>query len=84
MTAEEAKTKWCPFSRVIGEADGAPAQSFNRGSTWDDKTKHWVAAVPVEARCIASECMAWRPFYGQGMNGKGQCGLAALPPSALV
>ena len=55
MTEDEARKLWCPFARVIHfhDNDGlgqAPAAG-NRGCHGDPKT---------EARCIASDCMAWR------------------------
>jgi hypothetical protein len=48
MTEEEARKKWCPQARLGTEA------SCNRAPTRVD------AADPIMARCIASECMAWR------------------------
>jgi len=59
MTEDEAKTKWCPFSRLVTTEEGslavwsgAPA-GYNRCSGKAD-------AVCNAALCIASACMAWR------------------------
>lgn len=53
MTEDEAKTKWCPFSRVLGSGplpvgEGSAFGSVNR------------AEKPLSTFCIASACMAWR------------------------
>ena len=45
LTEEEAKKKWCPFTRNGNEA------GCNRAGT--------ITSRPFDA-CIASECMAWR------------------------
>jgi hypothetical protein len=57
MTEEEAKTKWCPFARIVAQEDDeilAHQAAFNRvayrGHVQDVST----------TRCIASACMAWR------------------------
>ena len=44
MTEEEAKSKWCPHVRSY--AGGWNADSSHR--------------IPTVARCIGSDCMAWR------------------------
>jgi hypothetical protein len=49
-TEEQARTKWCPHVRV---SDG----SWNR--KWSLNTD---GKGQERARCIASECMAWRWF----------------------
>lgn len=46
MTEDEAKTKWCPFARVLAERENIAA---NRGS-FDGS----------HANCIGSACMAFR------------------------
>ncbi len=55
MTEDEAKEKWCPFSRAA------------LGEDFDDKGIQLVAAnrsldylMPHSCRCIGSDCMAWR------------------------
>lgn len=52
QTEDEAKTKWCPFSRtgVHGGLNGAV--SVNRHV--DEQTVH------DETRCLGPGCMAWR------------------------
>ena len=53
MTENEAKTKWCPHARVTTYAmDDGP------GMTATNKTSG--GAIRDGARCIASQCMAWR------------------------
>ena len=46
MTEDEAKTKWCPFTRF-------------HSSPSDDIYSNRLGGRPI-AECIASECMAWR------------------------
>lgn len=81
MTEDEAKTKWCPMSRVVSgdkEAGVVSAVAFNRTMN--------VGTVPVEigypkgACCIGSGCMMWRwgkPSMGPGYPDHGYCGLAS-------
>jgi hypothetical protein len=47
MTEDEAKTKWCPHAR-----HGQPDTHTYRGAN--------IIAVNTDAKCIASQCMAWR------------------------
>ncbi|MGI9502699.1 MAG: hypothetical protein ACR2RE_06560 [Geminicoccaceae bacterium] len=49
LTEQAAKEKWCPFARVGKDGSG------NRYSFDTD-----LAAGSAFARCIASDCMAWR------------------------
>lgn len=49
MTEDEAKTKWCPQTR-LGDK-GNRSNSFGVDYTF--------------GRCIASECMAWRSTSSQ-------------------
>lgn len=71
MTEIEAKTKWCPMTRVrwaklndagkyVTEGDGG----FNRARISFTSEERMVGL------CIASECMMWRNGY---------CGLAGIP-----
>lgn len=77
QTEEQAKTKWCPFSRSVWEGDNT-LTSANRDSSGNyyDCDK-----------CLGSACMAWRgasqlidganvPNDG---NQYGYCGLAGKP-----
>lgn len=76
MTEEEAKTKWCPFSRVSPwPANG----SYNRITNKEGA---------AYTNCIASSCMVWRTHnyildtagYSQpNTKGLGYCGLAGTP-----
>jgi len=76
MIEEEAKTKWCPFARILAGTAGTPAlaASYNRSSELE------------EPRCIASACMAWRWIKTPGRDGypdpsptRGFCGPAGAP-----
>lgn len=71
MTEEDAKTKWCPFSRYlaarkVGEMAAHLPAAVNRG--------HY-GAPEVGTMCIGSACMAWRSH----LAGLGYCGLAGGP-----
>lgn len=60
LTEEQAKQKWCPFSRA--------ALTWREGRAFSDASPQAIVAVPVNRGgdisdlccCIASECMAWR------------------------
>jgi hypothetical protein len=62
VTADEAKTKWCPFARLRPAM--TDAGSVNRLDRGDDP-----GAWP---HCIADSCMAWRWWKAEH---KGYCGL---------
>lgn len=49
---EEAKTKWCPFSRVMN------AEGEGGANRWDNTIKE--AFAPSGSTCVASRCMAWK------------------------
>ena len=85
MTEEEAKTKWCPFARVIvhrsdNEGDGRDCSLVaNRG---------YSVIKSQLSFCIGAHCMAWRWFsehdsvtagLGGGDGKHGYCGLAGKP-----
>ena len=78
MTEDEAKTKWCPFVRLLTEVG-----TGNRVLCKD------VLSINDEpTNCIGSQCMAWRWNGWQDPNGRryanksgdrvhfGYCGLA--------
>jgi len=80
MTEDEARKKWCPFARHT--QDEAPV-----ANRWDSDLN------PIQCRCIASDCLAWRWRVTSGVEermyhdvaaGKepqreGYCGLAGKP-----
>lgn len=56
---EEAKKKWCPFTRiavVCGNA-GAAVNRYPLAST-----------IEPECFCIASDCMAWNRIYSGNVD----------------
>lgn len=92
MTEDEARKKWCPFARFIAPLDkngviAAMTDGCNRIFASADNHE----LNPSAARCIASECMAWRNvFEKQEKKGApvgvkenvlvgGYCGLAGKP-----
>lgn len=66
MTEDEAKTKWCPHVRFVDCED----------RLYDNRP----SSMQNGARCLASECMAWRWLDdGEALVGEpyeGCCGLA--------
>ena len=91
MTEDEAKTKWCPFARVI-----APITAPDAEMVWTTGNRVSIPEQlgtissgdpmnPDAAHCIGSACMAWRwsrppagpdTFRSQHIPGVGFCGLA--------
>lgn len=89
LTEEQARTRWCPFTRVTGD-----------GEEWHtNRPSHAEVHQKQFDHCIASQCMAWR--WGEAeRNGapvldedaparvrfepspdrKGRCGLAGTAP----
>lgn len=71
MTEEQAKGKWCPFTRVAGlPGSAAEGNVYNR---WPGED------ILSSATCMGSACMAWRwdgadPADRSKFNG--HCGLA--------
>ena len=63
MSEDEAKEKWCPFSRVWSYEGG----SFNRDLDGSEAV----------ANCIGSRCMAWR--WEDNRRERGFCGMAGKP-----
>jgi hypothetical protein len=82
VTEEEAKKRWCPFVR-LGLSGRLPS-ALNRIQDSDNSV-----AVPFGARCIASECMAFRWLEPPGprppdapeRDDRGYCGLSGPPQS---
>lgn len=81
-TEDEARQKWCPFARVIEMLDDEPVEGYGVGNRSTMQTSH------PHARCLASECMAWRwkgpwEWVGEGPARKrarrGFCGLSGEP-----
>lgn len=68
MTEAEAKSKWCPFARLVSgdETPGGAtisrdtAAAFNRVSVSNGD----VVTTPHAAKCLGSACMAWRARGG--------------------
>jgi len=59
MTEEQAKTKWCPMTRLEGNEEGP----FNRMAFSLKRWFKWECTSPYQenaANCIASDCMMWR------------------------
>ena len=87
MTEAEAKTKWCPFSKIATyerrswnnyteHAHETKPPGINRETGTQDKTRGEMK-IPNGCNCIASQCMAWRvSSYDQD---HGYCGLAGQP-----
>lgn len=71
MTEDEAKTKWCPLTRLAYGAGVNGSVTLNRdryGQPFD------------EARCLGSRCMMWVADYVKSSTGKeGYCGIARSP-----
>jgi len=72
-TEEEAKKCWCPFARYTS----VRGQGINR---WVDDGDQ--ASNPMPARCIASECMAWRWQMVETEASKRGRGIGIYPPPA--
>lgn len=79
MTEDEAKTKWCPFRRVL--------RVIHADNTYTHSVRDH---DPADLNCIGSACMAWRatdneagptPPDGHEPEYKpaGYCGLAGTP-----
>ncbi len=72
ITPEEARTKWCPFARVIDNATSHSTPAVNRPAE-----EHF---IQQHSRCLADGCMAWRWSYpltqADPQYQQGYCGLA--------
>lgn len=61
LTEDQAKTKWCPYAQVITQCETADefAPAGNRVQV--QRGGKTVTFGPVvTAKCLASDCMAWR------------------------
>lgn len=81
MTEEEAKTKWCPFSRTMGIDGDVIMPAANRVFMFDGDNK-LTFPHPEMCACLASKCMAW--VWEKTPNSAikrthGRCGLAGRP-----
>lgn len=87
MTEDEAKTKWCPFARTVMSND--PSLLEYPSSQPVGNRVLGPAGKEAFAKCMASECMAWRwidthvqnPAHPDGdlirsTRSYGTCGLA--------
>lgn len=80
MTEEQARSKWCPMNRASagdGESniDNRPVEHVKG----DDGGWRLTGLFHQSARCIASDCMAWRwSADAREIEGRalGACGLA--------
>lgn len=68
MRPDEAKTKWCPFSRVALTSGTSANRTASMGTGG-------FADLVDETRCLAEGCMAWRWRRSAG-PADGDCGLA--------
>lgn len=80
MTEEEAKTKWCPFARVVGslgEIEGAADLHIVTGNR-NNPNGNGPTELP---KCLGSGCMAWRHTFNDALSKikDGHCGLAGKP-----
>lgn len=85
MTESEAKTKWCPFVRAIGDTD---VGTMNRWTEDDGGKPNPFGNTNL---CIGSACMAWRVTDNECApsdpdssiqpkpQAAGHCGLAGSP-----
>jgi hypothetical protein len=68
MTEGDAKTKWCPFSRVItgkAIAGTTTADAPSNQPSFNNRLEVGPASVmlPDGSVCLGSACMAWRWDY---------------------
>lgn len=78
MTEQEAKTKWCPFARVLDWAVEAPSMR-EPAQMMFAATNRYLAPNNDMPTCIGSACMAFR--WDDYEQTDGYCGLAGRPPS---
>lgn len=87
LTEEEARSKWCPEVRHLGDGGGGGG-TWNRTMAMMTRIFGWDGSNPypdATCNCIASECMAWRwvkefePYVGDRPSTQGYCGKAGKP-----
>ena len=71
MTESEAKTKWCPFARMLAHtyAQDGKGRIFEGGYSYNRSPDDDECYIPTGAKCIASGCMAWRWEHGAVFDG---------------
>ena len=73
MLEEEAKTKWCPFTRAVMGYQQGSTYPFNRFvSDPKDKDTAKVSRAINESqatRCIGSQCMMWEHEWKRNTDG---------------
>ena len=73
LTEAEARKTWCPFAR---KAEIVHFIGPSAGSQWQDVP----VATSTDAKCIATDCMAWRWINNDPADAaRGYCGLAGRP-----
>lgn len=66
MLEKDAKTKWCPFARVLKYHDGGAANRNLDPESGGTLSKH--------ALCIGSDCMGWT----EAGDHSGDCGMKPM------
>lgn len=67
ITEAEAKTRWCPFARIVGAIDHIipdDQAAFNRIHNRGE------GQIPPSSLCIGSACMAWRQGHKRNTDWK--------------
>ena len=80
VSEKEALKRWCPFARVLAMDEKTMYVGYNRCVVSGEETATKVAIESVWARCIGSECMAWRRSPTPVDLTRGYCGLAGATP----
>lgn len=75
LELEEARTKWCPFSRGYEPDERGGGVSINRPAT------NLRGDIGTRFQCIGTQCMAWRWVADdpEPIATYGYCGLAGKP-----
>ncbi len=77
---EQARKKWCPEARVAtGYTVDGKFQTEAQSPAFNRMSNSCKISFPNSARCIASDCMAWRWSGGARHFTEGYCGLAGQP-----